>query len=81
MDRPSLAAQSNVVSCAGHTSSSLPVTSGLPQGSVLGPLVFCIYTQLLDAIIQRHNFSFHNYASGTPLYLSFDPFIAQAAAC
>jgi len=41
------------------------------------PHVFCIQT--LDAIILRYNLSFHFYADGAPLYLSFDPFMAQAA--
>ena len=77
--RSYLTGRSQVVSCSGHTSSSRPVTCGVPQGSVLGPILCCIYTQPLEQIIRRHNLSFHFYADETQLYLSFDPSEADAA--
>ena len=65
--------RSQRVSVHGILSDIQFLLSGVPQGSVLGPLVFTMYTRPLGIIAQRYGVKYHLYADDTQLYISLDP--------
>ena len=60
--------RSQYVSMKDVKSEITSLKTGVPHGSVLGPLLFSVYTSPLSRLIASNDFSCHSYADHTTIY-------------
>ena len=67
-----LNSRKQLIKIDGHLSDAFQLPNGVPQGSVLGPLLFTLYTTPLSSFISKFNVTHHLYADDTQIYLELD---------
>ena len=64
-----LAHRTHYVRVDDASSDVLNCNIGVPQGSVLGPLLFALYVAPVSSVLESHRLSHHQYADDTQLYI------------
>ena len=73
--------RTNHVHVPGADSTTTNLDYGTPQGSVIGPLSFTLYTVPIGEILRKHNMLYHMYADDIQIYSIIDPKIPLDAEC
>jgi hypothetical protein len=66
-----LSSRCQSISVSGNTSSPVYLPSGVPQGSVLGPVLYNLYTSPIHDISTGHGIDDHQYADDDQKYTQF----------
>ena len=70
--RSYLTNRQQIVTVSGAQSEARWLTSGVPQGSVVGPLLFTIYVSSLGPLLRSLGVNYHLYADDVQIYISCD---------
>ena len=75
--RSFLSSRSQSVRLGDSSSLSSSICYGVPQGSILGPLLYIIYTADVERVVRSFGFAVQLYADDTQLYGSSLPMDAE----
>ena len=70
MDFIFLSEQTQQIAYNGDLSNVQPVSFDVPQGSVLGPLLYVLYTEELFHVVSRHQLRLHMYADNSQVNIT-----------